>query len=284
MIGFKYMQSNRFWTSLSIVIVLFILGIYGLITIHSAYVADKIKEQLNIVVEFSHTYSDIDKTHLFEELKNHEAIISSSIQFLTKDDAAKIMLGDLNQDYFEENPFRDVIIFNVSAAYFDQSYLDNLTVHLKDRAYIKDVVYQADFQQSIDNTIKDFSIIPLLLGLLLTILCIVLIYNTVGLSLESNKRKIRTMELVGAKMDYIKRPYVTSALRMGVISAFIAIILLIGLLLYFTMKFDRLGTLINIGYVGVVCLALIIIGLCIPYLATQMMLSRHLRKIHYENR
>ncbi len=276
-------QNNRFFTSFSIIAVLFILGIFGVILLHSQYVGHKVKEQLNIVVEFTDDYQAAEKDELLAQLENHEAVIQSSIAFHDRDMAKEVMLGDLVDEYLideADNPFRDMLVFNVASEYYRDGYIDNLASHLMDRAYVKDVVYQKDFERYIDRLLKEISIIPLILSILLTILSISLIYNTVRLNLESDKHKIKTMELVGASQAFIKRPYMSSALKIGLISSFIAILLLVVLVQLMSLRIPDISPFINYQYIAIVAVILLVIGVLIPYVSTSMIVSKYLKRIY----
>jgi len=274
------LSQNSVWTGFSIVIVLFIFGIYGIIVIHSSYVGQKIKEQLNVVAEFTKDYTDADKSHLFEELKNHESIISASINFFTQDEAKKMMVGELGEAYFEEegeNPFKDVVVFNVKHDSYKPEFLEGFSDHLKSRDYINDVVYQKEFHQLIENNLKDIALIPLIIGLLMCILTIALIYNTVKLTLQSDKRQIKTMSLVGASQSFIKGPYLKSSVRMGLISAAIAILFLLIILQLTSFRLKALSEFLHYPYVFLVCAILLVLGVFIPYVSTRFILDSNLK-------
>lgn len=275
------LSQNSVWTGFSIVIVLFIFGIYGIIVIHSSYVGQKIKEQLNIVAEFTKDYNEADKSHLFEELKNHESVIASSINYFTQDEAKEIMIGELGEAYFEEedqNPFKDVVVFNVKHDFYKPELLEEFSTHLKSRDYINDVVYQKEFHQLIENNLKDIALIPLIIGLLMCALTIALIYNTVKLALQSDKRQIKTMTLVGASQSFIKKPYLKSSVRMGLISAAIAIIFLLLMLQLVAFKLDGLTQFLHYPYVFLICLILLLLGVFIPFISTRLILDTNLKQ------
>jgi len=274
------LSQNSVWTGFSIVIVLFIFGIYGIIVIHSSYVGQKIKEQLNIVAEFTKDYNDADKSHLFEELKNHESVLPSSINFFTQDEAKKMMVGELGEAYFEEegqNPFKDVVVFNVKHEFYEPTFLDQFSSHLKSRDYINDVVYQKEFHELIENNMKDIALIPLIIGLLMCILTIALIYNTVKLTLQSDRRQIKTMTLVGASQSFIKRPYLKSSIRMGLLSSAIAIIFLLIMLQLVSFRLDGLIHFLHYPYVFLTCLMLLLLGVFIPLVSTRLILDSNLK-------
>ncbi len=278
----SYLYKNNIWTALSIVIALFMAGLYGMVMIHSGRVSQQLKQQLNVVVEFSKTYTDIDKAHLVDELTNHEGILTGSLHFYSAEDAKKLMIGDLSSDYFmdlEENPFHDIVTFNLKHNYYQTDQLYTIKQHLLSRSYVTDVVYQEEQSAFIEKNLKRLSLIPFLIALIMTLMSIALIYNTIRLSLQSDEAKIQTMKLVGATNTFIQRPYTKSAVRLGLTSSSIAIVLLVIFVLLLKGRFGGANTLIHLPYILIISTIILIIGTLIPYLATKSLLSNYLQKI-----
>jgi len=235
---------------------------------------------LNIVAEFTKDYNDADKSHLFEELKNHESVIPSSINFFTQDEAKDMMIGELGEAYFEEegqNPFKDVVVFNVKHEYYEAELLEEFSSHLKSRDYINDVVYQKEFHRLIEKNLKDLALIPLIIGLMMCVLTIALIYNTVKLTLQSDKRQIKTMTLVGASQTFIRKPYLRASVRMGLISAGIAIIFLLIMLQLVSYRLEGLAGFLHYPYVFAICVVLLCLGVFIPMISTRFILDSNLK-------
>jgi cell division transport system permease protein len=281
----RHLYKNSFWTGLSIVIALFMTGLYGIILIHSGRVSQQLKQQLNVVVEFSKTYTDLDKSHLFDELDNHESVLAGSLNFYTAEDAKVLMSGDLSTDYFsnlEENPFHDMVTFNLKHDQYEAAKLKILKQHLLSRSYVTDVVFQEEQSAFIEQNLKKLSFLPFVIALLMTLMSIALIYNTVRLNLQSDEARIRTMKLVGAKHDFIQQPYTKSALRLGMISAGVAILLLLVFVQLMKVGLGDAASFIHYPYILVIGFVLLVIGSIIPYTATKSLLSNYLQKLRLD--
>lgn len=260
-------------------------GLYGVILIHSGRVSQQLKQQLNVVVEFSKNYTDVDKSHLYDELGNHESILGGSLQFYTADDAKVLMSGDLSTDYFsnlEENPFHDMITFNLKHDQYKPDKLKSLKQHLLSRSYVTDVVFQQEQSAFIEKNLKKLSFLPFVIAILMTLMSVALIYNTVRLNLQSDEARIRTMKLVGAKHDFIQEPYTKSALRLGLVSAIIAILLLLLFVLLIKANLGEASTFIHYPYLLIIGCVLLLIGSLIPYTATKTLLSNYLQKLRLD--
>ena len=90
-----------------------------------------------------------------------------------------------------------------------------------------DVDYPKELMESIHSNIRKISIILLAVALLLTFVSFVLINNTMRLSIYARRFSIRTMQLVGAKPSFIRRPFMSNAFWVGFISAMFACALLV---------------------------------------------------------
>ena len=82
--------------------------------------------------------------------------------------------------------------------------------------------------------------------------------------------------MVGATKSFIRKPFVTRSIKLGVMGAVLAILALIGVLLYVESKFPDLGILENKGLIGIVLLAVFGVGILITWLSTHFATQRFL--------
>lgn len=61
-----------------------------------------------------------------------------------------------------------------------------------------------------------------ILGIVVIVISVVLIFNTVNLVIYSRRFIIHTMMLVGARPSFIRRPFITAAMRLGAIAGIVA--------------------------------------------------------------
>lgn len=80
------------------------------------------------------------------------------------------------------------------------------------------------------------------LGALLTLVTLMLIYLTTKLSILGSAESIRTMQLVGARNSFIKRPYIRRAVIQGFVAALVASGLLVACAEIFAANMDMAGT------------------------------------------
>lgn len=274
--------SNYFLTILSLSLVLFLLGLYLMMLTQSARITDQLKENINIVVELVEAYPENSKTELIQQLEANQGVLSNSVQFLTKEDAKEIMIGDEEFIFLDDslqNPFRDAIVLNLKADNYNKEYIENFSVVVESEDIVSEVYYQEDLFSVVSNNLRKFSWIVLVIGVFMMLLAILLIYNTVNLSLMGDKQKIQTMELVGAERSYIKKPYIISSIKTGLISFSIAACLLIAVLSFMALNFQFMSAAINYGYLIGIFGLLLLISLLIPFISTNKFVISHLNKI-----
>ena len=274
--------SSYILTIISLSLVLFLLGLYMVVASQTNQITDSLKEKINIVVELYQQYDEQDKNNLLAKLKANEAVIGSSIQFLSKEQAKIMMVGDNDLVFMDDslqNPFRDAIVLNLQSEKYEAEFLDEFSSVLKSQSIVGDVFYQKDLFELINKNLSKVSLTFLIVGIIMLLLAVSLIFNTVNLSLSTDKQKIQTMELVGAERNYIKKPYLKRAFQTGFISFLVAILLLISftLLIYFNFTFVREA--INFFYLAFVVLVLLVLGVVIPTFSTNKIVNNHLNKI-----
>jgi len=277
------LKNNNLLTSFSIGLVLFILGIACLLTTHSKFIGDRVLENLPIIIELKDSIPSESMTTLMDELQSNEAIKSQTVEFISKEQAKKMMLGNLENTVLnteDENPFQASIVMRMNAPYYTETYIVDLADQLRSRAYISDVYYQTDFYGQVKTNINKLLIFPFILAFVLLLFAIVMIYNTVKLNLKTDAQKIRIMDLVGAKPTFIQKPYTQSAALMGLQGWIIASILLFLFLFIANTTEISVIEFLNIPMVLGVILFLFIIGLVVPLFTTKRMISSYLAKIY----
>jgi len=274
--------SSYILTIISLSLVLFLLGLYLIVAGQTNQITKSLKEKINIVIELHDDYDEVRKTRLLSSLQANEAVIESSIQFLTKEEAKNIMVGDgemILMDDSLQNPFRDAIVLNLRSDKYESVFLEDFTNVIRSDAIVAEVFYQEDLFELINENLSKVSLSFLVVGILMLLLAISLIYNTVNLSLTTDRQKIQTMELVGAERSYIRKPYLQRAFRSGFISFIVAIFLLSVFAVFIFLSFDFIRNSINYYYLALIVLLLLILGVFIPVVSTSRIVNNHLNKI-----
>lgn len=273
-------KPNYFYTIVSVTLVLFLLGLFGLLIVQGQQLLRTLREQVEIIVELKE-----DSTpEQLDSLKQHLALSSyfkaNSTKFINKVEGAAMMQQEFGQDFGKldmANPLYDVLIFNVKSDWMEPDSMSLVREDIKQMLFVNDVYYQESVTGSIAQNLKKASIWVLGFGLFFVLVAVALILNTVRLALYSNRFLIKNMELVGASWGFISRPYINRSFWQGVLCSTFAIAGLSSLL-YLAFKDEPdLPAAINFTGVGIVFGTLFLLGFMLMVMSTYYVVKKYLR-------
>ncbi len=270
----KVGKSSAIYAVISNTIVLVLIGLFSLLYFHSNSISNLLKEKINIIVE-------LNEGNDIEQLKNSIAKIDgikpSSIQFINATEAPKILgIEDslMNNGY---SPFKDIITFNVMSDKFNNASLSKIKEGIKNMSGVFDVFYENVEIDNIKANLKNVSFLILLLSLVFVFLAVIIMYNTINLGLYADRWEIKTMEIIGARDNFIRQPYIKIAGNIALKSFGFASLVLIGILAMIAYKFD-LAAILNYGYVFLSILIILIISIVICIGSTVSIVNKYLIK------
>lgn len=276
----KNRRPNYIYTIVSVALVLLLLGLFGMWLLQAAHLSKTLKEQIDILVELRDDTATEDRESLMRKLGTETYVRAGSVEFLSREDALLEMGDEINHDLVDldlPNPFRDVITFNVGAAYLQADSLAWITRAVGANPVVLDVYYQESFIDRVVSNAQRIAYMFLGLGLLLVLIAVVLIHNTVRLSLYANRFLIKTQELVGATWGFISRPYLRRAFWHGLLSGLIAIGGLVGIQFWLQDQIPELQMFEQPTWLLGLYGAMLILGIGISYLSHLSVVRKYLR-------
>ena len=248
----------------------------------------EIKEQLSMDILFHETVDESIVRMMEKKLKSMDGIVKKAL-YVSKEDAQKLMLKHVGKDAFEildgVNPLPSSIHVNLSSSYVNPDSAANFAAQITkgNEHIISEVAYNESQFLEIGTVFKNFELIMLFIAGVLFIIAILLIYNTIRLAVFSKRFMIRTMQLVGAKSFFIRRPFILKAFYQGLISAVLAVLFLLSLWYSFTVInpniISELSTdkfLLNneILEFSVIALGILVTGILISVVSTYFALNK----------
>ena len=269
---------NSWATSLiSISLVLLMIGMLGLILINASKLSDYVREKIGFTIVLHENVKEVEIDRLQKVLNAGNYVKSS--RYIDKQTAARELTADLGEDFTDflgYNPLFASLEINLYAKY---THLDSLLILEKEfleYPQIKEVYYQKNLVTIINQNVRRISIILLIISGLLTFIFVVLINNTIRISVYSQRFTINTMQMVGAENSFIRKPFLQQSIFMGVSGALIAnIILLFGVYSY-SKELQGIITTNNIATFGLVFLLVLVLGILISVLSTYFAVNKFL--------
>lgn len=237
----RRLRSSNITVVMSIALVLFLLGLMGLILINAKKYSDYIKEQLVVNAYFDENYDAKDSAKILKrEVETFKKIQTLApvkrVKYITREMAAreaKNSMGIESSALFEENIFPSSVEVSLKPEYVDPAKIDEAIKQIKATPGIVDVKNNSTLMVEVYNNLTN--ILKWILGfsVLFLILAVVIINNSIRLKIFSKRFIIKTMQLVGAKRRFILKPFIIEAVILGVIGAVLGLAVLFGVWYYF---------------------------------------------------
>jgi cell division transport system permease protein len=268
----------------SIALALFLIGLFGLLIIHSHKLKGVIRSNITMQVYLDKFITENERIRINQLLQQKEYIAIESelapIEFIPKEDAAKVLIDKTGEDFVEllgENPLHDAFVIRIAPEYQMEESLESIKAELGNLESVHEVVYVKNLVQLINSNVAKISILLMVVTVILLIVTAVLINNTIKLALFSQRFLIRSMQLVGAKTGFVIKPFVRRAGLQGMVAGLLASALLYGLLSYANRMIDDLQRLQSLQELLALFAALLMLGLAIGVISTYRAVRKYLK-------
>lgn len=268
--------ANAYLSSVvSISLVLLLVGVAAMLLVNARGVSDYFKENMQVSVMMKQTVSDETAMDFQAELEKKDFI--KSTVFVSKEQGQREMadlLGDDFLDVFETSPIPVSISVTLKADYVSADSLSVVRDEISKSSLVDEVVYQGSLVDALNANLGRISMVLGVFIALLLFISFVLINNTVRLNVYARRFTIHTMKLVGATKSFIRAPFLVQAAFQGVFAAFVAIIVLIGLMFYMRNEFVQLFEIFRLDLLLAVIGIVLVSGLAICLISTWFVVGK----------
>lgn len=263
---------------ISLALVLFMLGLLGLIIINAKKLSNHIKENIGFQVVLKDTTSQAELDIL--QLELNSSPYSKQVEYISKEQAAQKLQKDLGEDFISflgYNPLLSSLDVKLNSDYANVDSLAAFEKGILQKHFVKEVIYHKDMIKQVNDNAKIISLYILIFSALLLIVAIALINNTIRLSIYSKRFLIRTMYLVGATQAFITRPFIFKGIKQGIVAGFLAGLLLTGFLVLSTQYIPDLLKLQDPNVLVLLFGGIVVLGVLISGLSAALSVNRYLR-------
>ena len=269
--------SSYFSVVLSIGLVLFLLGLLGMLVLNAKKVSDHFKEQVVLTIYLKDSAKDVEIKQLEKSLALSDYV--KSTEFVSKEQAAESMKAENGEDFMEflgYNPLQNSIDVNVKADFVTEEQLQVISEEALTKSFVDEVRYDSDLVTLMNNNVKKISFWILVISGLFTVIAVLLINSSIRLSVYSKRFTIKTMQMVGATKQFIRRPFVWKSVRLGIIGAVLAMIGMAVVLYYVNKTFPELNLLNNTVLISMLFVGIFLMGIVITWISTFIATQRFL--------
>lgn len=274
----RKLKTSYLSTVVSITLVLYMLGLLWLIIMHAKKLSDYVKENIGFTVFLNEKVNEVDIIQLQKTLDAREYV--KSTEYVPKEKAATDLQKDLGEDFIDflgYNPLPSSIEVRLKAAFANSDSLAVLENELVKNKNIKEVSYQKSLVSMVNENLRKISLIILGFSSLLLIIAIALINNTIRLSVYSKRFLIRTMQLIGATENFIRKPFLLQGLLQGIVGSVISLILLVFTLYFAQKEVPELQKLQDAALFIKLFIFVTVLGIIISWASTYMAVRKYLR-------
>ncbi|PKD20626.1 cell division protein FtsX [Salegentibacter salinarum] len=269
--------SSYFSVVISIALVLFLLGMLGLLVLNTKKVADHFKEQIALTVYLKDTAKEVE----IEQLKKSLAMAdyTKSTTYVSKEEAAEAHSKEIGEDFMEflgYNPLQNSIDVYMNADFVSGEQVDEIAADLTSKNFVDEVIYDKPLIALLNENVKKISFWVLIASGVFTFIAVLLINSSIRLSVYSKRFIIKTMQMVGATKGFIRRPFIWQSVKLGIIGALIALIGMAGALYYLNNSFPQLSLTSDVKLLAALFIGVFVMGILITWLSTFFATSRFL--------
>lgn len=265
-------------TVISISLVLFVLGLVGLIVFNAQKLSNHVKENIGFSIILKDNVKEVDVAKLQKSM-DAEVYVKST-DHVTKQEAVAIFNEEHGEDFVEflgYIPLPSSIDVKIEAAYANPDSIAWIKEEIVANPKVKELWYHENLLEAVNENVRKISIILIGFSGLLLLIATALINNSIRLSIFSKRFLIRSMQLVGATKGFIRRPFVFKGIGYGIYASIIAIGMLMVTIYYAEKGFPSLFDLQDLELFLFLFGSVMALGILITWVSTFFAVRKYLR-------
>ena len=274
----KTQRTSQVSTILSISLVLFMLGLLGVLLFHAERVGAYVKENIEMSVVVHNDADTAEIQNLYTRIAGSPIVKDSKL--VSKEEAAENLKKDLGEDFISflgYNPLNASVDIHIKAEYADTITINHFIESLSSSKAVSQIYYQPSLVQQINKNFRTITLVLLGFSALLFIISIALINNTIRLSLYAKRLLIKSMLLVGATKGFIRKPFLKRSFFNGFVGGMISILLLTLVMYLVIQKLPELSVIQDYVLMGILAGGMIVLGIFLSLLCTLFAVNKYLR-------
>ncbi|MBE0642925.1 MAG: ABC transporter permease [Bacteroidetes bacterium] len=276
--GFRRNRSASLITVFTVSISLLLLGVFVIITMNFTTFVEQIRSRVDLEVFLETEMSESQQEGMTRILSNIPGV--EEVTFVSKEDAAKIFKRDFGEsfdDILDDNPLPQSYRLSIQEGYNNADSVQLIAARVEKLQLVESVHYRKQLLQLIDRRARAFSYAAVFIGLILALSAIILVANTIRLTIYAKRHIIRTMKLVGATPMLIRLPFLIEGAFHGLVGGIIASLLIDIVFTFFIQPLSE-DLLVNIGVSFGYYIGLIIAGAVLGFIGSVISIGRFLKE------
>lgn len=274
----RKLRSSYMTTVVSTALVLFLLGLLGLLILNAKSLGDYVKENLGFSVILDEGTREAD---IIQIQRSFDATgFVKETNYITPEEAARDLQEELGENFLEFlgfNPLKPSIDIKLVASYANPDSIAMIEQTFLAYPQVKEVFYQESLVHLVNDNVEKISLIILIFSSFLFFISIALFNNTIRLLVYSKRFIIKTMQLVGATRGYIQKPFMVKGVTNGLAGAFIANLMFLMLIFVAQKQVPDLIIFTTNQIVGGLMVFIFAMGVLMAWFSTLFAVNKYLR-------
>ncbi len=273
--GFKRARLATTITISSLAFALFLVGIFLVLSLNVNRWIGDFREKIELEVFLNSDLTESEGRQIARKLQSVEGI--KEVKYISREEAARRFKKEFGRDIYEVmdyNPLPSSCTVSIKKGYQNSISVRKISNKIESIDGVNEVLYQKELMALVDRYINLLYFIAAIIGLVLVTISVILLYNTIRLTIFARRDIIEIMQLVGATAAFIRRPFIVEGFVQGLIGGLLA-----GGLLFAAVKLARRLIFPHLLHPVEVYTSLIIAGVLIGVFSSRLSVSRYLQKI-----
>ncbi len=279
----RRIRSSYIISTVSIAMVLFLMGATTYLILNVLNATNRLRESVVIHVMLADGLSTEQISTIRVSLESQEVV--RSVTYIPKAEAAAKFIAETGEDFTEflgdnpaANPLPDSFEVGLAARATEGQLIDDFVAVAEAMDGIEEVVYQRGVVEQIGTNLGKFNLVLVLFGGTMLVISLILLNNTIRMTIIAKRRIISTMKLVGATGGFIMRPFVGSAVVHGLLAGIIATGLFALMIIGLREGVPEIEVLRGYFLPGVIAGGMIVIGVVISLIFTMFAVGKAVRQ------
>lgn len=258
--------------------VLFMLGLFGIILINGNRLQQYLKENFQLTVFFKEDVQEADIQRILNSIT--QQAYTKKATYVSKEQAARQFSQEIGQDFvgfLGFNPLLPSVELFLKSNYTAPAQIKSVEIELKRNPEVQEVVYQQGILEEINKNVNMLGTILVALSLVFFIISMVLINNTIRLNLYARRFIIKSMQMVGATHGFIIRPFVVKSLLHGLYGGLIACLLLFSVISILPNWIAGIESLYDTTQFAILFAVVILAGVIISMISSAICTNHYLK-------
>ena len=282
----KQFFNMRFTATITIVLVLFVVGLIACLFLVAKNFSQQTKENFTVSIVIKENSDSTEVVRLGEYLSKVDFV--SKAVYISKEQALEdhiVALGENPAEFLGFNPLLASYEVNLKSTFVNAESLKDIEQRIISFSPVQEVVYQKDMIDLLNRNLQKLGVVLLGICAIMLFISLVLTNNTIRLLLYSKRFVINTMRLVGAKASFIRRPFVWQSIKMGIWAILLALICLGGVLYYLQKELGLVMNLLTLDFVIPIVAIVALFGILITWISAVFAVNKYIRlgtnKLYY---